>query len=418
MAIQALANDHTVLCSSPDPATIYTGSPGIWKTKSGRLIVTYDLRGEGITADNAPILSRRGLYGCIITSDDRGATWQERGYFPFFHARPFETDDGLYILGHDGDLMVIRSTDDGEVWSEPMKLTEGETWHQAPCNVCFANNSIYLVMEKRLYDKCEGWRVSEIAPVLMRASMEKDLTERANWTLASELVFADAVKDAELDDFGVPFYPAEYPKAYHPGTPGRACSPIGWLETNVVQITDPEHMWYDPEGMTFHLISRAHTGRTNLGCISQVVQKPDGSMETSLVRAPSGKKWVYMPIPGGQMKFHILYDEQTKLYWLLSTQSTDSMVPHEKLASTRYNLADNERRRLALHFSKNCVDWCFAGLVAQGEADVESRHYAAMAIDGDDLVIVSRSGDEDARNPHDVNLVTFHRVADFRNLVY
>ena len=41
-----------------------------------------------------------------------------------------------------------------------------------------------------------------------------------------------------------------------------------------------------------------------------------------------------------------------------------------------------------------------------------------MAIDGDDLVIVSRSGDEHARNAHDGNLVTFHRVRNFRSLVY
>ena len=41
-----------------------------------------------------------------------------------------------------------------------------------------------------------------------------------------------------------------------------------------------------------------------------------------------------------------------------------------------------------------------------------------LAIDGDDLVIVSRSGDEQARNAHDGNLVTFHRVRNFRSLVY
>ena len=41
-----------------------------------------------------------------------------------------------------------------------------------------------------------------------------------------------------------------------------------------------------------------------------------------------------------------------------------------------------------------------------------------MIIDGDDLCIVSRSGDENARTAHDGNIVTFHRVRDFRSLVY
>jgi hypothetical protein len=41
-----------------------------------------------------------------------------------------------------------------------------------------------------------------------------------------------------------------------------------------------------------------------------------------------------------------------------------------------------------------------------------------MVIDGDDLVILSRSGDVRAASAHDGNLVTFHRVKFFRDLVY
>ena len=59
-----------------------------------------------------------------------------------------------------------------------------------------------------------------------------------------------------------------------------------------------------------------------------------------------------------------------------------------------------------------------AGLVATGPVEKASRHYASMAIDGDDLVILSRSGDERAKSAHDGNLITFHRVNNFRELVY
>src|SRR5690606_26150143 len=114
----------------------------------------------------------------------------------------------------------------------------------------------------------------------------------------------------------------------------------------------------------------------------------------------------------------ILYDAQTQLYWLLSSQATDSMTRTELLPANRYNLPNNERHRLVLHFSRNLVDWCFAGLVAVGGSPGEARHYAAMAIDGGDLVILSRSGDSRARSAHDGNLITFHRVRDFRGLVY
>ena len=64
------------------------------------------------------------------------------------------------------------------------------------------------------------------------------------------------------------------------------------------------------------------------------------------------------------------------------------------------------------------VDWCFAGLVAVGPVEQASRHYASMVIDGDDLHVLSRSGDERARSAHDGNLITFHTIRGFRDLVY
>ena len=90
----------------------------------------------------------------------------------------------------------------------------------------------------------------------------------------------------------------------------------------------------------------------------------------------------------------------------------------ENLPEGRYNLPNNERRRLVLHFSKNLVDWCFAGLVAMGETEICSRHYASMTFDDQDLVVLSRSADQDTKSAHDTNMITFHRVQNFRSLVY
>ena len=56
------------------------------------------------------------------------------------------------------------------------------------------------------------------------------------------------------------------------------------------------------------------------------------------------------------------------------------------------------------------------GTVAFGPAENAARSYPHMAIRGDDLLIAVRSGDEQARNQHDNNLVTLHRVKDFRAL--
>ena len=94
------------------------------------------------------------------------------------------------------------------------------------------------------------------------------------------------------------------------------------------------------------------------------------------------------------------------------------MTRPELLPPERYNLPDNERHRLVLHFSRNLVDWCFAGVIAIGNSPKESRHYAGMTIDGDDLLVLSRSGDAQARSAHNGNLITLHRISGFRGLAY
>ncbi len=325
--------------------------------------------------------------------------------------------NSVYVLGQDGDLCIIRSDDGGDSWSEMCNLTSGQFWYQAPCNVHYARGNVYLVMERQTHMDITGWPVSVLATVLLRANVNADLLERQSWTLASEMTFRDDVPTEALDYFGVPFYES---KLNEPTlvAGGRSSAPIGWLETNVVQFLDPDHYWHDPQGRTFHLWARCHTGGTGYAAIAKVVEQDDGSMRTLFETVPSGRKVCLVPCPGGQMKFHILYDEVTRLYWLLSTQATDSMTRADRLPAERYNLPNNERHRLQLHFSRNCLDWCFAGMVAIGPSPKQSRHYASMVIDGDDLQIVARSGDERAADAHNGNLITCHTVRAFRDLVY
>lgn len=427
--IEPLAPNFVTLYESPDPANLYCYSPGLARMPNGRIIATIDLGGPKVADIEGPKWLRGesgyAWQGRIYTSDDRGKSWTFRGYFPFMHARPFVAGNSIYILGQAGDLNIIRSDDGGETWSEPVKLTQNQLWHQAPCNVHYANGCVYLVMERRVTQDIKAWYVGEIAPVLMRGNLDADLTRPENWTFASELSFRDVLpgveNDPQIDFFGVPFYHAPFPSGAN-AAPGRGCAPIGWLETNVVQFVDENHIWHDPTGRTFHLWARAHTGGTGYAAIAKVVEQGEkpgtGEMITMLEKAPSGKTMLYVPCPGGQMKFHVLYDEVTKLYWLLSTQATDSMIRPDRMPADRYNLPNNERRRLQLHFSRNMIDWCFAGLVAVGPAENASRHYASLLTDNADLVVLSRSGDERASNAHNGNLITFHRIENFRDLIY
>ena len=425
-AWRPLAQEHGVVYASPDPASLYAYSPGLCVGPDGkRLIATIDLGGPGAKDLAGPLFHRQlgGVpsrwQGRVLLSDDEGKTWNERASFPFMHARPFVAGRSIYVLGQADDLMIIRSDDGGDTWTQPARLTSGQNWHQAPGNVIYANGCVYLVMERRVSQGITGWYVGEIAPVLMRARVGDDLTRPESWTLASELVFNQAVDMAMLNYTGIPFFPTD-PARGLSLAPGRTMAPPGWLETNVVQLHDPAHVWHDPSGRTFHLWMRAHTGGTGYAALAKVEESgPEpgmGPMTTRLESVPSGKSLVFVPLPGGQMKFHVLYDERDGLYWLLSTQATDSMRRLDRLPADRYSLPNNERRRLQLHYSRNMIDWLFAGVVAAGETESASRHYASMVISGDDILVLSRSGDERAHNAHDVNLITLHRIRDFRRL--
>ena len=416
-AVRALANDYTVVYESPDPENVYAYSPGLLELPSGRLIATMDQGGRGVS--KLAGLKRDGLLwrGRISTSDDGGKTWEFRTAAPMCHARPFVAGESVYVLGHQGRLMIFRSDDGGDTWGQPVALTESTGWHQAPCNVWYTRGKVYLVMERKTA-AAKGWPVAALAPVVMSANVKDDLTKQESWTFSNEYSFRDAVEEfGKPHMLGVPFFNSGL-LAPDSKSDKRGMSDIGWLETNIVQFSDPNHVWYDPSGRTFHLWMRAHTGSTNLACVAKAIEAEDGSLSVTLEKAPSGEPMLYVPCPGGQMKFHILYDEKTKLFWLLSSQSTDSMTDPTKLPENRYNLPNNERHRLTLHFSRNCVDWCFAGLVADSGDSGQGRHYASMAFSGDDLLVLSRSGDQRAKDAHNGNVITFHRVKDFRNLVY
>ncbi len=140
-------------------------------------------------------------------------------------------------------------------------------------------------------------------------------------------------------------------------------------------------------------------------------------MTTSLENRAIREKILFLPFPGGQMRFHVCYDERTKVYWLLSSQATDSMTKAGGAPlPDRYNLPNNERHRLVLHFSKTWWTGASPGWWPPEPLPKEARHYASMDIDGDDLVILSRSGDENAKSAHEGNIITFHRVKNFRDL--
>ena len=198
---------------------MFAYSPGIVRLDSGRLIATLDLGGPGMKDWPEP-KGRRGselVQGKVFTSDDGGLTWTHRTDFPFFHATPFVAGESLYVLGHAGDLMIIRSNDHGATWSEVAKLTKGQFWTGHAHNICYENGCVYIPMERYTRGRI-AW--SELAPVLLRGRVNADLRQLENWTFASELVFNETVNQVNLDFVGIPFFNAGQVSA--PATDGAA----------------------------------------------------------------------------------------------------------------------------------------------------------------------------------------------------
>ena len=378
---------EVVIAESPAPDSVFLYTPGIVEGFDGRLVVSVDYGGPGTSVLDGPRSDfgdyKSGNQIRVLLSDDNGKTWRETSArIPMMHEILFKAGKSLYMIGHSGRLLITRSDDNGETWSEPSVLCPEPRWHQSCTPVDIHDGKVTLVYEKWVSD---GHPWPGVGPVLMQAKVDDDLTEASSWKF-SDLYNPDEDMEASRPS-GIPLT-----------DPGKA----GILETNVIRVYDEKNPFYDPSGKSVVLMMRASVGLPDIGVMMRGVEKPDGSLAVEKL-TKNGREMYFAHIPGADLKFYVVYDPESRLYWLLHSQMDGRM---------------NYRRRLALSYSPDLLKWTLAGLVAVGPADNAARHYASMIIHGDDLLIVSRSGDERARNSHDGNLVTFHRVKDFRSLIY
>ena len=396
---------------SPYPKELFCYSPAIVDSGNGSLTSSFDLGGPGI--EKLGVSYCHGDYSGNVTfifhSDDGGKSWRKTAELPLRHGRLFRSGKKLWILGDGSSMAISGSSDGGITWSKLSVLKDSQLFEQAHCAVEFMNGYVYALCEVRI--NSNDW--PGIAPSVMRAKADSDLADPDNWSYSKPLKFDSIV--SKTNSAGIPFYPAGPLDPKHlPDL--RFCGNPGWLEGNFVKIRDKSHNLYSENSL--YLWMRCHSGMTNLAAIIKYFETSDGTMTLGPVKTPAGSTLGIVPCPGGQMKFFILYDDVSALYWLVSSQTTDSMTRPELLPNERFGVPDNERNRLQLHFSKNLFDWCFAGMISGGRTQLDSCHYSAAAVSGDNLLILARSGDSEALSAHNGNLITFHQVHNFRKLIY
>ncbi len=122
----------------------------------------------------------------------------------------------------------------------------------------------------------------------------------------------------------------------------------------------------------------------------------------------------FVPLEGGEKKFGIRFDQVSGKYYMLA----NPILPIHYPSSLAIDLI---RNTAAVMSSKDLRNWRLEQIFLYSQnIGYEGFQYFNFDIDGDDLVVASRTAfDVGGNKPprgHDSNLLTFHRIEDFRNL--
>ncbi|MGI5819620.1 MAG: sialidase family protein [Armatimonadota bacterium] len=383
-ATTPLAQQYEVVAkvdSRPDPATgEYTigDAPSLAHLPDGGLLCA------------APLITRPRGQGVLRfhRSDDGGRTWRRLPAESAFHCgRLIPQGEALYFVGagptRGEGIRIIRSDDMGESWSEPVELFAGGFYNAA---------SGYVVRDGRLYwcfgsvNEAGSFNAAGSRTVVIAADFERDLTDPGAWRISDYLTYPGtpaSLRRGVNDSPGAPFHDH-------------------WLEGNVVEYRGALRVCW-----------RTRIDGYATPGVAAICDLDDDGERLDYRFAQ------FYPWPGAQNHFHVIRDDVSGLHWMTSnlpTRSQDRVLARELDADESFKgTPGNERRILALFCSFDALNWLPAGYVIVWPLRRQASNYAGLLIDGDDLLVVSRTA-RDAPNQHDNDLITFHRVEGFRGL--
>ncbi len=422
--IVPLGGEPRCVFASPDPDDVSLTYPTLAALPAGRLVAALDQTGPGVKKLQGPkgrdTQSSHWVQGRILTSNDRGETWQQRSQFPFSHPSLFRDGASLYCLGHRGTLQITKSLDGGVTWSAAVALPAGSgaeaVYFHSPCRVLVTAESVHVALLKHSTPSFKADPAALLTMEIWRARAGADLTDHRSWTPGEPTAPFHAWAPLDrLDQTGMPFYACPAPDRGRDVGGRRWASPPGWMEPHVLPLVDPDHTWYEPGAENLFVLSAVRLHRANMGMILRLDQR-DGRPLPTFIRTPSGRGFTFLNLPGGHRPFDVLYDDVSRRYWLVSNRAADSMRRPDRLPPSRPGLPEDELDGLQLHVSTNLVDWEFTGLVARPAADRLTLLNPSMAVRGAELSIVCRSGGANRRRPHDTDRVLLFQIPNFRDL--
>lgn len=372
-----------VIAASPDPARAFIGTPAIAILPDGSCVAAHDFFGKNETLTDTTH---------VYASRDRGATWTRlselrgQAWFSLFVHR-----GALYLHGtasRYGDLTIRRSLDGGRTWTAPRDgatgLLERGRFHGAPVPVVVHGGRIWRAVEERVND--ESWPL-HFATCVVSAPEDSDLLDARNWTRTNATRFDPA------------WFNGRRP---------------GWLEGNVVVAPGGAlvnilrlHTEPRPDDALAPAGGAAGIPRYEVGVRCDV--SADGRTQTF------DRERGFIHFPGSQSKYTIRFDPRTKRYWALVQKIRNAHEGRDWKTSPIH-----QRNVTVLTSSADLRVWREERTVLrwrEGEVlaniDRVAWQYLDWQFDGDDLVAVSRTS-WGGQNYHNANLMTFHRVKDFR----
>jgi hypothetical protein len=394
---------------------------------NGRIVVSFDQTGPGVKKlpgkkGQNPHFNHR-IQGMVCSSGDGGETWEATHHYPFGHASLFRDGTQLYLLGDAGNLYIANSADGGLTWQSEVDLTgkqsEGSNFALMPSEVLCQKGVVYVAGMRITDYNYRGQSGSVYAPFVMRAASGSNLRNLRQWSF-SQLFgsFRDRMDTATLHGVGIPFYDVPQAEQAQQIAPGRWADRIGWYAPHVVALSDPDHALCLSGKPGLFMLMQFDAHRADMAVLLRIQDNKDEEPVLEPVKTPAGHDFSVLPMPGGHMKFHPLWDKTSRLYWLVSNRGGNSMTRPDKLPRGYKGMPGQQRNTLQLHFSPNLVDWSFAGLINTCEDKRVPFYEPAAAIHGDDLYVVARTsaaGNRVAKNTHRIACC---KVPAFRELVY
>lgn len=305
----------------------------------------------------------------IFRSDDNGEIWHYQcELLPCFWGKMFIHKGELYMLAVSteyGDLLIGKSVDGGKSFSAPVTLLRGSNGkkgysgiHKNPQNVFYHNGRIYETLEWGSWlDK--GYFHGAM---VMSCDENADLLDPENWHFTPPVVHD-------------PNWEGAAPDGKHGNIEGTL-------------VTSPDGKLYN--------IMRYQTQAEKKILAFLVEDDPDAPLRYSHA----------INFEGNLSKFMIKYDAESKRYL--------------SIISRRIDEPKTVRNLLSLVSSMDLEHWESVCDLIDRRHDDPSKvgfQYVDFEIEGEDIIYLCRTSMNNAKNYHDANYSTFHRIENFRKLL-